>query len=132
MGVLHTMQDDVAIRQLVKDCTNARNGRDAYAFGQPLAEDADYRTIWGTKLHGRTAIIQKLFDTGCKGVRLETQIESVRFIRPDVACVEAISSLNNTDIPFEKVVSAIVAVKENGEWRIVMFNNAGIRHAKSS
>jgi uncharacterized protein (TIGR02246 family) len=125
MGVLYTMQDDAVIRQLVRDCANAWNKQDGVAFGQPLAEDADYRTIWGIRLHGRAIISQMIFDAPCRGVRLETQIEGIRFIRPDVAYIEATSKLHNATIPFEKVVSAIVAVKANGEWRIVTFHNAG-------
>lgn len=123
MGSRHTMQDVAVVRQLVKDCANAWNRRDVYAFGQPLAEDADYRTIRGIRLHGREAITQKIFDADCRGARVEIHIDGIRFIHPEVASVEVIGRLHNTSSPFEKVLTTIIVVKTNGEWRIVTINN---------
>ena len=121
-----TMQDIAAIRQLVKDCAQAWNRQDSIAWGQPFAEDADLRTAYGHKLSGRAAIVQQVQESQCRGIPMELHIESIRFIRADVACVEAVSQLLQADIPFEQVISAIVAVKNDDIWRIVIFNNAGV------
>jgi uncharacterized protein (TIGR02246 family) len=121
-----TMQDIAAIRQLVRDCAQAWNRQDGIAWGQPFAEDADLRTTSGSKLRGRAAIVQQVQESQCRGIQMELHIESIRFIHADVACVEAVSQLHQADIPFERVISAIVAVKNDDIWRIVIFSNAGI------
>lgn len=130
MAAYPSMQDETAVRQLVKDCVRAWNRRDSIAWGQPFSEDADLRTPYGSKLRGRAAIVQRFQEPPCAGIQLELHIESVRFIRADVVCIEAVSRLvsnpDRTDLPFEQVISAIVAVKNNDIWRIVVFSNAGI------
>lgn len=80
-------------------------------------------------MEGREAIAQghqEIFDGRYRNSRLEMQVENVRFIRPDVAYVEAFSHLHNVEIPFEKAIATLVAIKENDQWRAVAFNNEGI------
>jgi uncharacterized protein (TIGR02246 family) len=129
MPVQPTMHDEVAVRQLVKDCTDAWNRHDAIAYGQPFAEDASYRMISGRRIQGRAAIThaqREFFDAQGKGSRIETRIESIRFIRSDVAFVETVSHLYSVVSPLEAMVAAIVSLKVNGEWRIVIFSHVGV------
>lgn len=131
MPVRHTMQDEVAIRQIIKDLQTAWNNRDGHAFARPFLEDAGYRVIWGFKLVGREEIArghQDIFDNQYRNSRLEAVIENIRFIRPDVAHIEVIFRLHNADavLPFEKSIASIVLTKTDGVWRAVTLNNAGI------
>lgn len=133
-----TLHDEVAVRQLVAHLIQAWNNHDGIAFGQPFCEDAEYRVIWGNKIWGRAEIAnghQWLFSTHYAQTRLEGTIESLRFLRPDVAYIEAVFHLHNAQMPdgssypFEKAIAGMTAVKNNGEWAIATFNNAGILHA---
>jgi uncharacterized protein (TIGR02246 family) len=130
-----TLHDEVAVRQLVTHLTDAWNHHDGVAFGQPFREDAEYRVIWGNKIIGRDEIAQGhhwLFTNHYAHTRLESAIESIRFLRPDVAYIEASFKLHNATMPdgspypFEKAIAAMTAVKEAGEWAISTFNNGGI------
>ncbi len=129
MSMKPTMQDETAVRQIIRDLEAAWNNRDGHAYARSFAEDAHYRVIWGFAVEGREAIAQghqEIFDGRYRNSRLEMQIENVRFLRPDVAYVEASSHLHNVDMPFEKAIATLVAVKENDQWHAMTFNNAGI------
>lgn len=129
MTVTHTMQDEVAIRQIVKDLEAAWNNRDGQAYARPFEEDAEFRAVWGFKVEGYQAIAeghQRIFDNQYQHSRMESRVESMRFIRPDVVRVETTNVLHNVDIPFEKAIASLILTKKQGEWRIATLNNAGI------
>jgi uncharacterized protein (TIGR02246 family) len=120
-----TMQDKAAIRQIVRDIEVAWNNRDAYAYARTFVEDAELRMMQGLKVQGRDAIAQDYqMDDQCRNTLMQSEIENIRFIRPDVVHLEIISYLH--ECPFEKAIASVVMSKENSEWRIVTFNNAGI------
>ena len=130
-----TLHDEVALRQLVTDMTNAWNHHDGVAFGQPFREDAEYRVIWGNKVMGRDEIGRahhRLFTSHYAETQMDHEINTVRFLRPDVAYIEATFWLHNaampdgSPLPFEKTIAAMTAVKDDGQWCLVTFNNAGI------
>ncbi|MEO8394884.1 MAG: SgcJ/EcaC family oxidoreductase [Chloroflexota bacterium] len=125
----HTMQDEAAIGQLLKDVETAWNNADGSAFARVFAEDSEFRSLWGDKAHGRDAIAQAhqhLFTGPLRGSSLEVEIEGIRFVRPDVAYVEMISRMKHPSNPFPYSIACLTVVKTNGEWRAVTFNNAGI------
>lgn len=124
-----TMQDEVAIRQIVKNLEGAWNRRDIHAYSRVFWVDADYRVIWGFKVKGRDAIVeghQQIFDNQYRTSQIEINIEQIRFLRPDVVHVETKNHLRYVELPFEMSITAITMTKENDEWRIATYNNAGI------
>jgi uncharacterized protein (TIGR02246 family) len=130
-----TMHDEVAVRQLITHLTTAWNNHDGVAYSQPFCEDANYRIVWGTKVVGREAIAQGhqwLFTHHHAQSHMETTIETIRFLRPDVAYIEVSVRLHNatmldgSPIPFEKTIAGMTVLKAEGEWAIATFNNAGI------
>ncbi|MEO8396706.1 MAG: SgcJ/EcaC family oxidoreductase [Chloroflexota bacterium] len=129
MTPTHTMQDEAAIQQIIKDVQTGWNKADGYAFARVFAEDSEFRSLWGDKVHGRDAIgqtHQHLFDGPLRGSSLELEIEGIRFIRSDVAYVEMINRMKHPSNPFPYSIAALTLVKTNDEWRAVTFNNAGI------
>ncbi len=129
MSGTQTMQDRATIRQVLKDVETAWNNCDGYAFARSFVEDGEYRLVWGLKVQGREAIAQdyrKLFENRYCNSRMEMEIACMRFIRADVAHVETVNYFHHAEFPFEKAITSIVVAKENSEWRIVTFNNAGI------
>jgi uncharacterized protein (TIGR02246 family) len=129
MSVAHTMQDEVAIREVIKDLQMSWNKADGYAFARVFTEDSEFRTIWGDKVNGRTVIgqgHQQLFDGALRGSRIELEIAGIRLLRPDVVYAEIISRLQHPSNPFLYSIVTLTLVKANDEWRVVTFNNAGI------
>jgi uncharacterized protein (TIGR02246 family) len=125
----HTMQDEVALRQLVRDIVSAWNKADGRAFARGFAADAEFRDVYGQKAFGRETIAQgqqRLFDTVLRGSHIEIELATLRFIRSDVVYVETLNRLRHANNPFSLTIGASIAVKENGMWQIVTCNNAGI------
>lgn len=124
-----TMQDKVAVQQLIKDIVSAWNNADVHAFARVFTEDAEFRDAFGEKIFGRSKIAarhQQLFDGVMRGSKLSSHIDGVRFIRPDVAYVEMINHMQNTNTPFEQEIGMMLLTKNNNEWRAISYNGAGI------
>ena len=129
MAATPTMQDKAAIRQIIRDIEVAWTHQDGYAYARLFVEDAELCEISGFKCQGREAIAdrhQASFKTRDINSRLEISIERVRFIRPDVAHVEIMSNYNNVTYPFVKILILLVLTKQKSDWRIEIFNYAGI------
>src|SRR5687768_15119229 len=79
--------DTVAIRALFTELIAAWGRGDGQAYGALFTDEADYVAFDGSHTKGRHVIAeshQKLFETWLKGTRLTGQIESLRFLSPDV------------------------------------------------
>src|SRR5215218_6615888 len=84
--------DEAKIRTLFEDLLGDWGRGDGEAYGSRFTEDADYVAFDGTRTIGRTEIAtshQLLFDKYLKGSRLTGEIQSVKFLGPDVALVHA-------------------------------------------
>src|SRR5687768_4423506 len=84
--------DEQAVRDLFRRLLEAWGRGDGDAYGALFTEDADYVAFDGSSRRGTEAIgaeHQQLFDTWLKGTRLVGQIDSLRFLGPDVALVHA-------------------------------------------
>ena len=82
--------DRNAITAIVSDMEAAWNSGDGQKFGAPFAADADFVTIRAEHFRGREAISSghaAIFRTIYAGSVNQFTIESLRFLRPDVALV---------------------------------------------
>jgi uncharacterized protein (TIGR02246 family) len=126
--------DQVAIHQLFQALLDAWGAGNATDYAALFREDADYIAFDGVNQKGRGAIIashQPLFTRWLKGSRLTGQIDSLRFLAPNVALIHASGSIldhgRSTPAPERASSQTLVATKENGEWRFVAFHNTRIR-----
>lgn len=125
-------QDKAAIEEIVKSVERAWNAGDSKGFAAPFAEDADYVIINGMHAKGRAAIDEghrRIFDTIYKGSNNTMTVESVRFIRPDVALVHARAHLKFHDgknVREGKGRSTWVMTQDDGKWSIAAFQNTPI------
>lgn len=88
---LHQAEEE-AIRGLFEALIDDWATGDGAAYGSRFTEDADYVAFDGTRTRRRQEISashQRLFDKYLKGTRLVGEVESVRFLGPDVALVHA-------------------------------------------
>ena len=125
--------DEAAIRDLFAELLAAWGRGDGHAYGAIFTEDADYVAFDGSRTKGRAAIAeshQRLFDTWLKGTRLVGQVESLRFLGPDVALVHATGAMlmPGKDRPVRPSIQTLVAVKRDGTWRFAAFHNTRIVH----
>ncbi|HEX5759756.1 MAG TPA: SgcJ/EcaC family oxidoreductase [Thermoanaerobaculia bacterium] len=125
--------DEAAIRDVVRRVEAGWNAGSGEAFAAPFAEDADYVVINGDRIKGRqtnAARHQQSFDTIYKGRRNELTVDSVRFLRPDVAVAHVRAHLRFTrdGKPVEgNAISTWVLTKGPDGWSIAAFQNTGVR-----
>jgi len=74
---------------------------------------------------------QPLFDKWLKGTRLVGEVESVRFLSPDVALLHVLGGTvmreKSRPSPERDSIQTLVAIKRSGEWRLAAFQNTRVR-----
>jgi uncharacterized protein (TIGR02246 family) len=92
---------------------------DAKAVAAFWAEDGDYVDLDGRRLQGRPAIENafKDFFTENKGLKLRIEVNSVRFVTPDMAIEDGTTSVIPPDgAPPNQSRYTNVDVKKDGQW----------------
>lgn len=123
-----TISDESAIRSLVDQFVAGWNGADGAACGKPFAENADFTAVTGLRARGRQVIARghaEILATVFRGTRLSATVNSIEFLRPDVAVVDATFHLipaGQTWLP-KYTSCGIVATNETGVWTIAVFRN---------
>ena len=130
--------DEKAIRALIGALGDAFAKVDAHAFSMVFHEDADFTNVWGMTAHGRKAIEEfhrpLLEGDGAgpvpsfKHAELKVLDTRIRFLRPDVACVDATwtqtgAVQNGHDMGFRKGVFMLIATKEGNDWGVAVMHN---------
>jgi uncharacterized protein (TIGR02246 family) len=108
-----------AIINNAKAFTDAFQQGDAKAVAAFWAEDGDYVDLNGRHLEGRTAIETafKDFFKENKGLKLRIDVNSVRFVTPEVAIEKGTSSVIPPDgTPPNQSSYTNIHVKKGGEW----------------
>ncbi len=124
--------DTQAIQSILTRLESAWNVYDSASFAAEFVEDAIFIHVFGGQLDGRDAITashRRIFDTIYKGSRVSMKLEDVRFVRPDVAIALTSSRLEfpgRDDAPHVEARPTMIVAKEQGDWRIVAFQNTKI------
>ena len=132
-------RDESAIRTIVENETVTWNKGDAVGYSRDFARRGTFTNIRGQYFEGYDAFLkqhQVIFDGIFKNSTLEQEIVSLKFIRPDVAVVETLTSVTSKQSPpgvatdangtFHTRLLQIVA-KERGEWKIVAYHNTDLK-----
>jgi uncharacterized protein (TIGR02246 family) len=120
-----------AVSDLMGRMSEAWERGDGKAYGALFAEDAQYVTAPGERLHGRKAIAdshQQIFDTIFKGTKLGRGYPvRYRSIMPEVVLVEGSGAVLFPGEVEEKIapngLMTMVVARQAGDWRIVSFQN---------
>lgn len=122
--------DETAIRKLLQDFADAWNAGDGDGCSRPFAVDADFTNVMGLRAHGRETIAQghaEILATVYRGSRASATVHGIRFVRPDVAVVDADLALaDGQGNPYpvaHRSNSNIVACRNGDGWSIVSFHN---------
>lgn len=125
-------KDEEGIRKVLTDFIEAWNKHDAKAFSMVFAEDADFTNVRGTGAHGRTEVEKfhaPLFATRFKDTNQKMTKNKIRFIKPDVAAVDAWWEMigakgpEGQDAPLRKGLLNFVMTKEGDKWFITVMHN---------
>jgi uncharacterized protein (TIGR02246 family) len=123
---------DEGVRKVLSDFVDAWNKHDARAFSMVFADDADFTNVRGVSAHGRTEVEKfhaPRFAAGFKDSSQKITGTSIRFIRSDVAAVDAhweMTGAKGPDgqgIPLRKGLLTFVMTKEGDRWLIAVMHN---------
>lgn len=113
--------DEAAVKKMVSDYSDAFNNQNlesVTSFWTPNGLHIDRET--GERTEGRDAIVADIRDSfdSSPDARIQGRIVDLRFIRPDVACVEGRVIASSPGVaPTESDFSAIL-VSADGKWMI--------------
>ena len=111
--------DKEALFNNAKAFADAFEKGDANAVAAFWAEDGDYVDLNGRRLQGRPAIENafKDFFAENKGLKLRIDVNSVRFVTPDLAVEDGRTSVIPPDgAPPTQARYTSLHVKKNGQW----------------
>jgi uncharacterized protein (TIGR02246 family) len=120
--------DEMSIEGLVQSFVDGWNAADGTALARAFALDADFTAVTGLKASGRDVIAKghdEILSTIYRGSRNSAKVETIRFLRPDVAVVDVTFRFVGDTRPFglEQSTCGMVCTKENGAWSIAVFRN---------
>ena len=129
------LQAEQGISKVLADFLAAWNKHDARAFSLVFAEDADFTNVAGISAHGR-AEVEKFhaprFATTFKDTHQTVTETKVRFIRPDVAMVDARWEMTGAknpqgqDVGLRTGLLTFVMTKEGNGWFITVMHNMNL------
>jgi uncharacterized protein (TIGR02246 family) len=124
--------DEKDIRTLLTEFVEGWNSHEATVFSKVFEEDADFTNVMGVSKSGRPAIEAlhaPLFKTIWAFSTLTITESKIRFIKPDVAAVDArwildgLKDSNNADRPSRNGLLSFVITKKNGRWMVTVMHN---------
>lgn len=124
--------DEASIRSKVEEMANGWNAKSGEQFARPFAEDADYVVINGMQIKTRKVIAkghQEIFDTVYKNSNLTLGVDSIRFLKTDVALVHISGVLKITETGSARtrnVKITLVMTKNENKWEIAAFQNTQV------
>jgi uncharacterized protein (TIGR02246 family) len=121
-------RDEAAVRSLGDTFAKAFLQKDAELRASLFVEDGTFETPVGAFLQGRVAMVKDFGPEAQQAVNGTTQAAfsnyRVRFIKPDVAFVDALLTVHNVNGPDGTIIPVIpinffyVAVRHDGKWLI--------------
>ncbi|MEW6360206.1 MAG: nuclear transport factor 2 family protein [Planctomycetota bacterium] len=113
--------DERAIRAAVEEYAKAFNRRDVNAIAAQCTDAVNYVDETGRIVRGRDALAKdfKRFFEENSSRKIQVQVESIQFIKPDVAVVDGTATLD-PPVPGQPVGGryTVVRVKEGGKWLV--------------
>ena len=117
--------DEAAVRAVVRSYVNARELRDAAAIEKLFTRDADQLTTSGEWRRGREQVVPGTLESSRRNPGSRAiEVESVRFVTPDVAIVDGpyvITGAGGTQA--RQMRTTIVLKRESDGWRISAIRN---------
>lgn len=134
-----TPANEAAIRNIVQNETDTWNNGDAVGYSKDFAADGTFTNIRGQFFTGYDGFLkqhQVIFDGIFKNTTLSQRVVSLKFVRPDVAIVETLTTVSGVRQPPTGVVLhdgrlrtrlLQIVARENGVWKIVTYHNTDVK-----
>jgi uncharacterized protein (TIGR02246 family) len=117
-------RDEAAVRDVVRRYVEARERRQAAEIEALFTQDADQYTTAGEWRRGRAAIVPGTLRSSSQNPGTRTiQVESVRFITPDVAIADGPYAITSGGADPRRMWTTIVVAREGGVWKIAAIRN---------
>lgn len=121
--------NEIEVRALFQKLLDSWNKRNADAFAASFADDGHVIGFDGSQMAGRAEIastLQQIFADHPTAPYV-SKIRDVRLLNPDVALLRAVVGMvpqGQSDIePALNALQTLVATKQDGQWRIALFQN---------
>jgi len=117
--------DETAIRELIAQYLDIRAQNDEQALLAILTADADQLTTSGTLRTGRNGVSRgSLASSRNNSGNRSISVDSIRFIKPDVAIVNGrYNILERDNAPDSYYLTTFVVLVEDGRWKISAIRN---------
>jgi uncharacterized protein (TIGR02246 family) len=132
--------DEMALRNIIKDEINTWNRGDAVGYSRHFAAGGTFTNIRGEFFTGYPAFLKQhevIFKGIFKKTTMNQEIASLKFIRPDLAIVETVTTVTGaaqgppgvTRDSKRRIRTRLmqVAMKSGGAWTIVAYHNVDIK-----
>jgi uncharacterized protein (TIGR02246 family) len=126
--------DDQELKALFQRICQAWTDGDAEAYGACFTTDCDYVSFDGTRVQGRTQVVDshdKLFRGVLFGSALVGEVESIRYVAHDVAVLHGTGSVLvawRWKLPKGRATrNTVVAVRGPEGWRFTAIHNGRVR-----
>lgn len=126
------ISDEEGIQEVLSGFTGGWNSHDAKIFSEVFTDDADFTNVMGMYRYGRPAIAE-IHAPGFEGIWASSTLTitktKIRFIKPDVAAVDAsweltgLKKQDGSDSPDRHGLLNFIMTKENGSWLISVMHN---------
>jgi uncharacterized protein (TIGR02246 family) len=123
--------DEAQIRELATQHTSAWNSGDAAKAAAVYTDDAVFVNVRGMPRMGRAEIEKTLaqdLSGEMKGSTFGVTMDTIRFIRPDIALVHGTTNITGGGAPPEGLKGhyQLVATKEGGAWKALAVHAAAM------
>jgi uncharacterized protein (TIGR02246 family) len=123
--------DEAAIRDLAKQYTTAWNSGDAAKAAAVYTDDGTFINTLGVETKGRAAIEKNMADSlsgEMKGTAFAATMDTIRFIRADVAVVQGTTNITGGGTPPDGLKGhyLLVATKQGGSWKLLAVHAAAM------
>jgi len=133
--------DEEAIRGILDEEITTWNQGDADGYARHFAADGTFTNVRGMFFTGRQAYRDRhefIFKGPMRGTKLQLQVESLRFLAPDIAVCETLTWVSDFKSgappnlyldPKGRLRTRLLQVmtKHGGEWQIVVYHNIDIK-----
>ncbi|MEB2782604.1 SgcJ/EcaC family oxidoreductase [Algoriphagus sp. C2-6-M1] len=121
---LNTKGESQEIINLINSYSKTRDTKDTVLLKKILTEDIDQLVSSGEWRKGMAAAVKGMMESSASNPGERTlKVESIRFISPDAAIVDARYEIINGNGTIRKMWSTFVVVTETEQWKISAIRN---------
>jgi ketosteroid isomerase-like protein len=112
------------IINLISSYSNSRDTKDTVLLKKILTKDIDQLVSSGVWRKGIAQAVQGMMESSTSNPGDRTlKVESIRFLNPNVALVDARYEIKNVDGTIRKMWSSFAVVSEKEQWKISAIRN---------